>query len=106
TTTIDADATVATLINCFTVHPDRQRELVDLLVRATEDVMCRQPGFVAANIHASVDGTRVLNYAQWEHAEDFQAMLTDPVCREHMAAAGKIGQAEPRLYDVELVHHR
>jgi quinol monooxygenase YgiN len=106
TTTIDAEATVTTLINTFPVYPDRQRELVDLLVRATEAVMQLQPGFVAANIHASLDGTHVVNYAQWESAEAFQAMLADPVCQEHMTAAGAVGRAEPLLYTVESVHHR
>lgn len=39
TTTIDADAEVTTLINHFTVTPERQRELVDLLMLLTEDTM-------------------------------------------------------------------
>ncbi|MGQ0841959.1 antibiotic biosynthesis monooxygenase family protein [Actinokineospora sp.] len=104
-TVIDVDADVTTLINCFTVTPDRQRELVDLLARATEDVMRHRPGFVAANIHASLDGTHVVNYAQWASVEAFQAMLTDPVCQEHMSAAGQLGSAEPVLYTVESVHH-
>ncbi|MEV6641242.1 antibiotic biosynthesis monooxygenase [Amycolatopsis sp. NPDC051371] len=81
TTTIDANATVATLINVFTVEPARQRELVDLLVAATEEVMRHRPGFVAANIHAGAEGTRVVNYAQWESADAFRAMLTDPRAR-------------------------
>jgi quinol monooxygenase YgiN len=73
TTTIETHADIATLINHFTVPPDRQRELVDLLVSATEDVMRHQPGFIAANIHASLDGTRVVNYAQWESIAAFEA---------------------------------
>ncbi|HEV7650128.1 MAG TPA: antibiotic biosynthesis monooxygenase [Actinophytocola sp.] len=66
TTSIATGAPIATLINVFVVQPDRQRRLVELLVRATEDVISHQPGFIAANIHASEDGTRVVNYAQWE----------------------------------------
>ncbi|MFI0467378.1 antibiotic biosynthesis monooxygenase family protein [Saccharopolyspora sp. 5N102] len=105
TTTIDPNADVATLINVFTVVPERQRELVDLLVRATEEVMQHRPGFVAANIHTSLDGTRVTNYAQWESVQAFQEMLADPVCQEHMSAAREIADAEPFLYDVASVHH-
>jgi hypothetical protein len=52
-TTIRTGAPVATLINVFTVRPERQREVVDLLVQATEDVMQHIPGFASANIHAS-----------------------------------------------------
>jgi len=105
TTTIDADAKLATLINVFTVEPARQRELVDVLVTATEEVMRHRPGFVAANIHAGAEGTRVVNYAQWESADAFRAMLTDPACQEHMRAALAISTADPQLYTVESVHH-
>jgi hypothetical protein len=35
-----------------------------LLAEATEEVISRQPGYVSANIHWSLDGTRVTNYAQ------------------------------------------
>ncbi len=58
-----------------------------MLAEATEQVMRHRPGFVSANIHASLDGTRVVNYAQWRSREDFQAMLDDPIAQEHMGAA-------------------
>jgi quinol monooxygenase YgiN len=105
TTTINAGADLATLINVFTVEPARQRELVDVLVTATEKVMQHRPGFVAANIHVGAEGTRVVNYAQWESVDAFRAMLADPGCREHMAAALAIATADPQLYTVESVHH-
>ncbi|MFD1543492.1 antibiotic biosynthesis monooxygenase family protein [Nonomuraea guangzhouensis] len=105
-TTITLDAPVATLINVFTVQSDRQRELVELLTIATEEVMRHRPGFVTANIHASADGTRVVNYAQWESAADFQAMLADPEARVHMGQAAAIADHfDPHLYTVESVHH-
>src|SRR5712692_5161812 len=104
TTVIDPAAPVATLINHFTVEPARQHELVDLLARATEEVMQHRPGFVSANIHASTDGTHVVNYAQWETPQAFQAMLADPICQQHMASAAGIGRPQPRLYTVESVH--
>lgn len=105
TTTIDTDARLATLINVFTVDPARQRELVDVLVTATEEVMRHRPGFVAANIHAGAEGTRVVNYAQWESVDAFRAMLADPACQEHMKAALDLAAADPQLYNVESVHH-
>jgi heme-degrading monooxygenase HmoA len=105
-TVIRPDADVVTLINVFTVQPERQQELVDVLNDATEQVMRYRPGFVSANIHASLDGTRVANYAQWRSQDDFTAMLADPVAREHMQQASSIGSAEPMLYTVSAVHHR
>ena len=107
TTTITVDAPIATLINVFTVQADRQRELVDLLVHATDEVMQHLPGFVAANIHASTDGTRVVNYAQWQSADAFHAMLGNPTAQEHMRQAAAVAdQYDPHLYTVESVHHR
>ncbi|OZM82558.1 antibiotic biosynthesis monooxygenase [Pseudonocardia sp. MH-G8] len=105
-TTIETDAPLATLINVFTVREDRQRELVDLLTRATDEVMQHQPGFVSANIHASSDGVRVVNYAQWRSAEAFRSMLGDPVAQEHMKQAADLADSyDPHLYTVESVHH-
>jgi quinol monooxygenase YgiN len=105
TTTIEVGADVITLINTFTVRPEQQQELVDILVRATEDVIRHRPGFVAANIHASHDGEHVANYAQWRSVEDFRAMLADPACQEHMKAASDLAQFQPILYQVKAVHH-
>lgn len=103
--TIEQHAPLATLINVFTVRPERQRELVDLLNRATEEVMITLPGFVSANIHASTDGTKVVNYAQWSDADAFQAMLANPVAQPHMTAAAEVAESyEPHLYSVDAVH--
>jgi antibiotic biosynthesis monooxygenase (ABM) superfamily enzyme len=104
-TTIDPDQPVTTLINVFTVRPERQAELVELLTRATEEVIAGLPGFVSANIHASTDGVRVVNYAQWSDVDAWQAMLADPAAQEHLAAGAEIAESfEPHLYTVESAH--
>lgn len=105
TTTIATDRNLATLINLFTVTRETQQQLVDLLTEVTEQVMRHQPGFISANIHASLDGTRVVNYAQWRSRDDFLAMLDDPTAREHMNATESLATAEPHLYEVTSVHH-
>ena len=106
-TTIRRDADCATLINVFTVEPESAAELATLLASATEDVMQHQPGFRSANIHLSTDRTRVVNYAQWDSAEAYQAMLSDPTAREHMATAAAMAVSfDPHLYTVESVHER
>ena len=98
--TISTDNPVVTLVNIFTVDPTRQQELVTLLVTATEQVMCQLPGYVSANIHASLDGSRVVNYAQWASREAFEAMLQHPEARQHMHQALTLAMAEPHLYTV------
>lgn len=97
---------MATLVNVFTVVPERQQELVDLREEATEQVMRHRPGFVSANIHASLDGTRVVNHAQWASPVDFGAMLQDPVTGEHMSRASGVAEGfDAHLYRVASVHH-
>lgn len=101
---ISGDQAVVTLVNVFTVDPARQHELVDVLSAATRDVICRQPGFVSASIHRSLDGTRVVNYAQWRNAEDLQAMLASPDCQPRLRQASALGHSEPALYEVSFTH--
>jgi heme-degrading monooxygenase HmoA len=104
-TTITRANDVVTLINVFTVEPQQQQRLVDLLVMATETVIGKQPGFVSANIHKSLDGTRVANYAQWRRREDFEAMLTNPEAAAHMREAARIATFDAHLYEVAFIAH-
>lgn len=107
TTTIETHAPYATLINVFTVEPKHSEALAQLLTAATEDVMQHLDGFISANIHRSTDGTRVVNYAQWDSAEAFQSMLTNPVAREHMGKCADLAVSyDPHLYTVDSTHHR
>jgi heme-degrading monooxygenase HmoA len=104
-TRISRDQDVATLINVFTVAPEDQQRLVDLLVEATEKVMSKQPGYVSANIHKSLDGTRVTNYAQWRSREDFEEIFRNSDVTVHMREAEKLAIAyEPHLYEVAFTH--
>ncbi|MGW4490809.1 antibiotic biosynthesis monooxygenase family protein [Streptomyces sp. NPDC004376] len=107
TAQIDSTRPVATLINVFTVPPDRQAELADLLARATEETMRHQPGFICANFHVSQDGERVVNYAQWETEEHYRAMLANPEARVHMDKAATIATGvQPRLFRVASHHSK
>jgi heme-degrading monooxygenase HmoA len=69
--------------------------------------MQQLPGFRSANIHISTDGTRVVNYAQWDSAEAFAAMQANPEAQVHMRAAAELADGfDPHLYTVESVHQR
>ena len=78
-TLINVGNSAVTLINVFTVQPEKADELVMLLDKATEQVVCFQPGFVSANIHRGFNGRHVTNYAQWRTMKDFEAMQGNPV---------------------------
>jgi quinol monooxygenase YgiN len=89
-----------TLVNVFTVHPEKQRELVAVLIEATQQTMKHMPGFISANIHRSLDGNKVVNYAQWKSMDAFEAMRKNPKAIPHMQAAAALAQFEPILCEV------
>ena len=105
-TYISSNSDIATLINVFIVDPENQEKLIRILQEATESVIQSLPGFVSANIHKSLDGTRVVNYAQWKRKEDLEAMLQNPQAREHLDECFKLSNPDPHLYEVVSIHHR
>jgi quinol monooxygenase YgiN len=94
---------VVTLINVFTVEPQDQQRVVDLLTEATEAVMRHLPGFVSAHIHKSLDGVRVANYAQWSSQEHLVAMRKNPKAIPHMKAVTELATFDAHLYEVMSV---
>lgn len=98
--TIEKGAKVATLINVFTVAPENQSKPVKALIDATEQTMKLLPGFVSANIHRSLDGRKVFNYAQWQSVDAFEAMRRNPKAIPHMQAAAALAQFEPIMCEV------
>jgi quinol monooxygenase YgiN len=99
-TTISQGTNVVTLVNVFTVNPENQQGLVDLLIETTETVMKKQPGYISANIHKSLDGVRVVNYAQWRSREDFEAIFTKPDVTAHMLGIMSFAKSDYHLYEV------
>jgi quinol monooxygenase YgiN len=89
-----------TLINVFTVDPAKQHELVHLLARATEASVRHAPGFISARLHRSLDGTKVVMYAQWQSREAYEAMRGDPGSRPYLERALAIAKFEPEMYEV------
>ena len=98
--TIEKGRTLMTLVNVFIVKPDKQAELVEVLVQATDETMKHLPGFISASIHRSLDGTRVINYAQWRSKADFEALKDNPRAMPHMKAAAKLASFEPIVCEV------
>jgi len=99
--TITTDKQVLTLINVFTVKPEHQQQLIDILVEADQTIMKRLPGYISASIHRSLDRTKVTNYARWENAEALEAMLHNPEAIPHLQALRQIAEkVEPCRYEV------
>ena len=67
-------ADYATFINTFRCQPADQDQVVAINIDIAECVAKRFPGFISATVHRSTDGTRVINYLQWESPEHLAAM--------------------------------
>ncbi|WP_306591245.1 antibiotic biosynthesis monooxygenase [Geothrix sp. 21YS21S-4] len=93
------------LINVYEVAPERQDELAQLLGEVTEAAIRDRPGFVSVCIHKSLDGTQVVNYAQWASKPHFDQMLKDPAAQaQFRRLAGVARGVAPVLYQVAAVH--
>ncbi|MGH6949755.1 MAG: antibiotic biosynthesis monooxygenase family protein [Vitreimonas sp.] len=91
-------------MNFYEVAPEKQDELVRLLGEATEKVMRHMAGFVSVNIHRSLDGTQVVNYAQWASRDDFTRMLESPQAQGQMNQFAALAKTvSPALYQVSSV---
>ena len=92
----------ATFINTFRCRPEHQAEVVQINVDIVEQVARTFPGFISASVHRSTDGTRVVNYLQWETAEHLAAMQRSP---EFQAIAHRFsGLIEFEPHEFEVAH--
>jgi len=99
-TTISKDAKFVTLINVFTVEPANQQQLIDSLVSATEISVRYAQGFISAALHRSLDGTKVVMYAQWRSIEDYQRMREAPQSAPYLQEALALATFQPGMYQV------
>jgi quinol monooxygenase YgiN len=91
---------LVTLVNVFTVEPENQQQLLELLARATETSVRHAPGFISSSLHRGLDGTKVTMYAQWRSVEEYQAMREDPAPLPYLQQALAIARFEPGMYEV------
>ena len=100
-TIIQKDQKVLTIINVFTVVPEKQEELLELLIKNTDDFIANCPGFISASFHKSLDGKNVVNYGQWESMEALQAMLKTEGGQLMLTTGNKLAESiQPNLYHV------
>ena len=97
---ISQTSNVVTLINAFDTTPEQQQALVDAWSRFTAAVK-DEPGFMAAALHKSKDGTRVINYAHWKSETSFQNFV-----RRHGADFAQFGKLASRIdpHTYQVVH--
>jgi quinol monooxygenase YgiN len=99
-TTISKENNYLTLINVFTVEPENQQKLVDLLILATKNTVRNIEGFISSSLHKSLDGTKVTMYAQWKSIEDYQNMRNNSTASPYLEEALQIAKFDMGMYEV------
>ncbi|AUC53855.1 antibiotic biosynthesis monooxygenase [Sagittula sp. P11] len=90
-----------TVITTFETSPGNCEDLLDALREAYAGFISKQPGFVAAALHVNDAQTRIANYSQWRHREDFLKMLRSEEMRAHNKRFNTLCRSfEPVLYEV------
>jgi heme-degrading monooxygenase HmoA len=86
------------LINTFTVDPEEAEQLLEAWA-ADAAFFKRQPGFISAQLHRGIGGSRVfLNYAVWESVEQFRQAFGQPEFQEALRAYPPSTVASPHLF--------
>ena len=61
----------------FRMMPENQKQMVKLAEKNIHPAM-KIPGLLTATFHRSLDGTRVLNYGQWENEQAIENLKKQP----------------------------
>lgn len=90
-----------TQINVFTTTPENQQKLIDLLTEAAHFVR-DVPGMRSASIHGEIGGTRVVNYAQCDSQDAWEAVMAKLRSAGYLDRNKELGVAAPGLYEVVM----
>jgi hypothetical protein len=102
---IRANTPIVTQINVFTVLPGQQQPLIDYLANAAR-VAREVDGWLSASVHRSLDGTRVVNYAQSADTDAARAVVAHLRARGLLDGNKAFGEAHPGLYEVAFTLDR
>lgn len=96
---------IVTQINVFTVPRGGQDGMIDQLAEAAA-IARAEPGWISASLHRSLDGTRVVNYAQSESMAAAQAVIARLRDAGMFERNARFGEAHPGLYEVVRTFER
>ena len=98
-TTLSLDNSLTTVIIIFTVKSEQQQDLIETIKEFLETVKT-QPGFVSANLHQSIDGVKVANYAQWSSMETFKAFRENETVQAKAAKLFEFDTPDSHVYEI------
>jgi len=94
-------SSVIAMINVLSTDPSRRDQLMDVWQRGAERFWEKMPGAVAAALHRSEDGMRLINYAQWTSGEAWQRARQEAF--DNRAGMHGFGTSDPRLYQLDTI---
>lgn len=98
---------VTVLVNVFTVLPENEQKLVDLLEEGTSSIFSKQPGFISESIHRTGDAKRLVLYGQWENQQYIDAFRKLPEVGQYFKKIVALATVETVVCnDVAFVHHK
>lgn len=83
----------------FSMKPENQPRMIELAKEHVKPAM-DQPGLISATFHRSLDGTRVINYGQWENKEAIKQLTKQPGFGKDKPYWDGIAENEYHLYEV------
>jgi Antibiotic biosynthesis monooxygenase len=95
---IKSNSGLITQINVFTVKPENQQALIELLIDSARSV-CHLPGWKSASIHRGLDGRTVVNYAQSTGLEAQERIVAALRENGFLDRNKKLGEGHPALYE-------
>jgi len=99
--TIANDADIQTVITTFEVTPATCLDLLEELSAACQEVISKQPGYIASVLHINDARTRIANYSQWHRRDDFHAMLRTEEMRTRNRRINELCKSfAPVMYEV------
>jgi quinol monooxygenase YgiN len=104
-TTIAVTKEVTTLINIFTVEPENQQKLIELLRGNTESVIAKLDGWISTSFIAAGDRRRVAIYSQWRDLASVEAMRTNPDMAAYFPRIAALATLDSLAGDVVYNHH-
>ena len=83
----------------FRMQPENQPQMVELAKEHIKPAMA-QPGLISATFHRSLDGTRVINYGQWQDEKAIAELVKQPGFGKEKPYWDGIAENEYHLYEV------
>jgi heme-degrading monooxygenase HmoA len=95
------DQAEVTLVNLFTVEPEKQESAANKIAEIYQTIVSQQPGFISAKIHKSLDGVKVAAIARWRSEADLHAMQQTSEFQNSLGTLkGEIISAEPHTFEI------